>query len=81
MASTGASTHTTWLGQEDFERALRFGLNSSRELPDISLTALARVAQWAGFYVRVLVALARNGAFTILTGTASMYGDLAVRAS
>merc|ERR1712196_216803 len=34
-----------------------------------------------GVYSRRLVALARNGAFTILTGTASMYGDLAVRAS
>ena len=60
--------------------ALRFGLNVPRELAHISLIALARLAQWAGFYVRRLVALVRNGAFTILTGTASMYGDLAVRA-
>ena len=81
MASTGASTHTTWLGQEDFERALRFGLNSPRELADIYLTALARLAQWAGFYVRRLVALVRNGAFTILTVTAAMHDNLAVRAA
>ena len=68
-------------GQENFEIALRFGLNPPRERPHIFLTALARVARWAGVYSRRLVALARNGAFTILTGTASMYGDLAVRAS
>ena len=70
MASTGASTHTTWLGQEDFERALRFGLNSPRELADIYLTALARLAQWAGFYVRGHDAIGATSGFTILTGTA-----------
>ena len=68
-------------GQENFERALRFDLNAPRELPHISPTALARVAQWAGFYACSLVALVRNDAFTILTGTAAMHDDLAVRAS
>ena len=58
-------------GQENFEIALRFGLNPPRERPHIFLTALARVARWAGVYSRRLVALARNGAFTILTGAAS----------
>ena len=68
-------------GQENFEMALRFGLNAPRKLPHISLIALARVAQWAGFYKCGLDALARNGVFTILAVMAAMYGDLAVRAS
>ena len=67
-------------GQENFEMALRFGLNAPREPAHISLIALARLAQWAGFYVRRLVALVRNGAFTILTVTAAMHDNLAVRA-
>ena len=68
-------------GQGFFEMALRFGSNAPRELAHILLTALARLAQWAGFYVRRLVALVRNGAFTILTVTAAMHDDLAVRAA
>ena len=68
-------------GQGFFEMALRFGLNAHREPAHISLIALARLAQWAGFYVRRLVALVRNGAFTILTVTASMHDNLAVRAA
>ena len=68
-------------GQGNFDRALRFDSKAPRELPHISLTALARVAQWAGFYACSLVALVRNDAFTILTGTAAMHDDLAVRAS
>ena len=67
--------------QENFDRALRFDLNSPRELPHIFLTALARVAQWAGFYARRLVALVLNDAFTILTVHVHAHDDLAVRPS
>ena len=48
-------------GQGFFEMTLRFGLNAPRERPHMFLTALARVAQWAGFYVRRFVAFARYG--------------------
>ena len=49
------------VGQGFFEMTLRFGLNAPRERPHMFLTALARVAQWAGFYVRRFVAFARYG--------------------
>ena len=68
-------------GQGNFDRALRFDSKAPRELPHISLTALARVAQWAGFYARRLVALVLNDAFTILTVHVHAHDDLAVRTS
>ena len=69
-------------GQENFDRALRFDLNATHELAHISLTALARVARWAGgFYARRLVALVINDAFTILTVHVHAHDDLAVRTS
>ena len=89
LAPTGVSTNACAddidvydaAGQENFERALRFDLNAPRELPHISPTALARVAQWAGFYARRLVALVLNDAFTILTVHVHAHDDLAVRTS
>ena len=60
-----------------FEMALRFGLNEPCETAHISLTALARTAQWTGVYARGLDALARNGALTVLTGMLAGRYDLA----
>ena len=57
-------------GQGFFEMTLRFGLNAPRERPHMFLTALARVARWAGFYVRGHDAIGATVGFTILTGTA-----------
>ena len=57
-------------GQENFEMALRFGLNAPRERPHMFLSALARVVRWAGFYVRGHDAIGATSGFTILTGTA-----------
>ena len=68
-------------GQENFDRALRFDLNATHELAHISLTALARVARWAGFYARRLVALVINDAFTILNVHVHAHDNLAVRMS
>ena len=68
-------------GQENFDKALRFDLNATHELAHIPLTALARVARWAGFYARRLVALVLNDAFTILTVHVHAHDNLAVRMS
>ena len=54
-----ALTHTNDAGQGFFEMDLRFGLNEPCETAHICLTALARFAQWAGFYAWRLDALAR----------------------
>jgi hypothetical protein len=56
---------------------LRFGLNEPCETAHIYLTALARFAQWAGYYACTLVALLRGGALTILTGMLTGRHDLA----
>ena len=66
-------------GQENFDMALRFGLNDARERPHMFLTALARVVLWAGFYARRLVALVLNDAFTIVTVHVHAHSNLAVR--
>ena len=54
-------------GQGYFDRDLRFGLAAPCEPAHISLTALARVAQWTGVYALVLVALALTGILAILS--------------
>ena len=53
--------------------------NAPCELPHISLTALARSAQWTGFYALCLDALARSGAVTIVTSITTAMRNLAVR--
>ena len=68
-------------GQENFESALRFGLNQPCKRPHLSLTALARVERWAGFYVHGNDAIGATASFTIVTITAAMHDDLAVRAA
>jgi hypothetical protein len=72
-----ALTHTNDAGQGFFEMDLRFGLNEPCETAHIYLTALARFAQWAGYYACTLVALLRGGALTILTGMLTGRHDLA----
>ena len=59
-----------------FDSTARACTNPPRELPHIFLTALARVAQRAGFYARCLDPLMRNGVLTIL---ASMAFSMCVR--
>ena len=68
-------------GQGNFESALRFGLNQPCKRPHLSLTALARVERWAGFYVHGNDAIGATASFTIVTITAAMHDDLAVRAA
>ena len=60
-------------------RTLRAPTNAPCELPHISLTALARSAQWTGFYALCLDALARSGALTIFPGMTTAMRNLAVR--
>ena len=62
-----------------FGMSLRFDSNQLREIPHVSLTALARSAQRTGFYVRSFDALALGDALTILTGMTTAMHDLAVR--
>ena len=62
-------------------RILHARTNAPCELPHISLTALARSAQWTGFYALGLNALARSGAATIMTSITAAMRNLAVRAA
>ena len=70
MPVTGASSLRSRCEQQNFDRALRVDLSAHREQPNIFLTALSRVARWAGFYVRGHDAIGATVGFTILTGTA-----------
>ena len=74
-----ALTHRTRVDRTIFGMALRFDSNQLREIPHVSLTALARSAQRTGFYERSLDALALGAALTILTGMTTAMHDLAVR--
>ena len=58
-------------GQGNFESALRFGLNQPCKRPHLSLTALARVERWAGFYVHGHDAIGATASFTIVTNVES----------
>ena len=60
-------------GHTIFIRTLRFDSNYARDLANNVLIALARSAQWTGFYACHFDALVCIGALTILTGmTAAM---------
>ena len=59
-------------GQGLFDTTLRFESNYSRVLANISMTALACSAQWAGFYEWHPDVLMCIGALIILTGMAQV---------
>ena len=63
-AWTGALRYNRDDTQHNFAKTLRFDLNPARERANTSLTALARFAQWTGFYMLGLVALFLSGSFT-----------------
>ena len=68
MALTGARRILRQPGHALPYWTLRATSNDPCELSHISLTALARSAQWTGVYARGLDALVRNGVVTIMTG-------------
>ena len=74
-----ALTHRTRVDRTIFGMSLRFDSNQLREIPHVSLTALARSAQRTGFYAPSFDALALGGALTILAGMTTTMHNLAVR--
>ena len=62
-----------------FGMSLRFDSTQLREIPHVSLNALARSAQRTGFYAPSFDALSLGGALTILTGMTTAMHNLAVR--
>ena len=68
MLVTGALRALRQPGHAPPYWTLRACSNAPCEIPHIFLTALARFAQWTGFYYARVNALAHSGALTILTG-------------
>ena len=68
MAWTGALRILRQLGYALPYWTLRARSNGPCALSHISLTALARSAQWTGVYARGLDALVRIGTVTVMTG-------------